>query len=84
VNNHYIIKQKCVGCGACVEKCPTDSIDLDAFSVNTDTCVLCFGCINNCQFQAMNIEYGKEKLIGFHEFLQKNNIEFELPDELRS
>ena len=84
VDNHYIIKQKCVGCGTCVEKCPTDSIDLDTFSVNTDTCVLCFGCINNCQYQAMNIEYNGEKLIGFHEFMQKNNLKFELPVELKT
>ena len=32
----------------------------------------------------MNIEYNNEKLIGFHDFLQKNNIEFELPVELKT
>ena len=84
VDNHYIIESKCVGCGTCVEKCPTDSIDLDTFSIITDTCVLCFGCINNCEYQAVNMEYSNEKLIGFHEFLEKNNLKFELPIELRS
>ena len=84
VDNHYIIEQKCVGCGTCIEKCPTNSIDLDTFSVKTDTCVLCFGCINNCEYQAVNMEYNDEKVIGFKEFLKKNNLKFELPVELRA
>ena len=84
MDNHFIIEQKCVGCGTCVEKCPTSSIDLDTFSVNTDTCVLCFGCINNCEHQAVNMEYNKEKLMGFHEYLERNNLKFELPVELKT
>ena len=84
VDNHFIIEQKCVGCGTCVEICPTNSIDPDTFSVKTDTCVLCFGCINNCEYQAVNMEYNKEKVMGFNEFLEKNNLKFELPVELRT
>jgi len=84
VENHFIIEVKCVGCGTCVERCPTDSIDLDNFSVNTDTCALCFGCINNCEYQAVNMEYNNEKLIGFYEFLERNNLKFELPVELKT
>ena len=84
VGNHTIIEEKCVGCGTCVEKCPTDSIDLDTFTVNTDSCVLCCGCINNCEYQAVNMEYSKEKIIGFKEFLKKNNLKFELPVELKT
>lgn len=83
VDNHYIIEQKCVECGVCVEKCPTNSIDLDSFSVNTDTCVLCFGCINNCQYQAMNMESSNKKLISFYEYMEKNNLNFVLPNELK-
>ena len=84
VENHTIIEENCVGCGTCVEKCPTDSIDLDTFSVDTDSCVLCCGCINNCEYQAVNMEYSKEKLIGFKDFLKKNKLEFELPAELKT
>jgi len=84
VDNHYIIEQKCVGCGVCVEKCPTNSIDLDKFSVKTDTCVLCFGCINNCEYQAVNMEYNKKKVMGFYEFLEQNNLKHELPVELKT
>lgn len=81
VDNHCIIEENCTGCGTCVEKCPTDSIDPETFSVKTDTCVLCFGCINNCEYQAVNMEYNKEKVMGFNEFLKKNNLKFELPLE---
>ena len=84
VDNHHIIEQNCVGCEACVKKCPTDSIDLDSFSVNTDSCVLCFGCINNCQYQAVNMESNNKKLIGFHEYMEKNNLKFVLPNELKT
>ena len=84
VDEHFIIKQRCVGCGTCVEKCPTNSIDLDTFSVDTETCVLCFGCINNCEYEAVNMEYNHEKLIGFHAFLEMNHLTFELPDELNT
>ncbi len=84
VDNHFIIEQKCVGCGTCVEKCPTNSIDPSTFSVKTNTCVLCFGCINNCEYQAVNMEYNNEKVMGFLEFLEKNNLTFELPVELRT
>ncbi len=84
VDNHFIIEQNCVGCGACVEKCPTNSIDLDNFSVNTGTCVLCFGCINNCQYHAVNMESNNKKLISFHEYMEKNNLKFVLPHELKA
>mgnify|MGYP000975211996 CR=1 FL=1 len=57
---------------------------LNTFSVNTDTCVLCFGCINNCDYQAVNMEYDKEKVMGFNDFLEKNNLKFELPVELKT
>ena len=84
VENHSIIETKCVGCGTCVEKCPTDSIDLNTFSVNSDTCVVCFGCLNNCEVQAVNMEYNNEKLMGFYGFLKINHLKFQLPVELKS
>jgi len=45
---------------------------------------MCFGCINNCEYQAVNIEYNKEKVMGFNEFLKKNNLKFNFPVELRN
>ena len=84
VKDHFIIEQNCVECGICVEKCPTNSIDLDTLSVNTDTCVLCFGCINNCKYRAVNMEYNNQKVMGFHDYMEINNLEFELPIELKT
>jgi ferredoxin len=84
VDNHSIIKQACVECGTCVLKCPTDSIDLDAFTINTTTCVLCFGCLNNCEYQAVNMEYKGERLISFQEYMKKTNLKFEQPVEAKT
>ena len=30
------------------------------------------------------MEYNNQKVIGFHEYLEKNNLEFELPVELKT
>ncbi|MCP3925440.1 MAG: hypothetical protein GY714_22950 [Desulfobacterales bacterium] len=76
-DNHYIIKEKCVGCGKCREKCPTKSIDPDSFTVNTDTCIFCLGCVNNCDYQAINIMYRDKRVVGFNDYLKKNNLSFE-------
>lgn len=74
IDRHQIIEDKCEGCGACVEKCPADAIALDTHSVDTDACVLCFGCINTCRNQAVLMESGGERLIGFYDFMKKNNL----------
>jgi ferredoxin len=78
VDKHSIIKEKCVGCGKCAEKCPTKSIDPDNFKVNTDTCVFCMGCINNCDHQAIYMEYGDKRVVGFNDYLKRNNLQFKL------
>ena len=84
IDKHYIFKENCVECGACIEKCPTDSIDLNTYSINTGSCVLCFGCLNNCQYDAMTMECDDKKLIGFKEFIKRNNLKLTLPSELTS
>ena len=84
VDNHSIIEQACVQCGTCVLKCPTGSIDLDTFTINTTSCVLCFGCLNNCDYQAVNMEYKNERLISFQAYLKKNNLKFQLPVEAKA
>lgn len=71
ISDHHIIKENCVQCMTCIEKCPSDSIDLDTFSVNTDTCVLCFGCINNCDYQAVNMIYNGKAVTGFNTYIRR-------------
>lgn len=82
VKNHSLIEENCVPCGACVEKCPVNAIDLDSYTVDTAICVLCFGCLNNCEYQAVHMEYSKENLIGFQDFLKQHHLEVFLPREL--
>lgn len=83
IEKHYILKDKCIACGTCVEKCPAQAIDLANHSVNREACVLCFGCLNNCPAQAMYMEYDGVRLIGFHEFLKLKNIQIMEPAELK-
>ena len=51
-------KDECVGCGTCIEKCPTEAIGLiDAIAVvNKDKCIGCGLCAFNCPEKAMSLE----------------------------
>jgi ferredoxin/flavodoxin len=82
VNNHSLVPENCVQCGACVEKCPVNAIDLAHYQVDTTVCVLCFGCINTCEYQAVHMEYGREKVTGFKQFLKQHHLDMYLPPEL--
>ena len=73
-NEHYIDRDKCIGCGTCVEKCPANAIDPLKGTVNKAVCVDCMGCINNCPVQAVKIVYWGKPLIGYHDFLRENRI----------
>lgn len=82
VENHSVIKDKCIGCGTCVEKCPVDAIDPFRETVDLESCVLCFGCLNNCPAQAVNMEYNGKRLVGYREFMKSNNLRVMEPPEL--
>ncbi len=82
VKNHSIIQKNCVQCGACSEKCPVNAIDPAQYHVDTAACVLCFGCINTCEYQAVHMEYSKKTMIGFKQFLEQHNLKLYLPPEL--
>lgn len=40
--------QKCIMCAACARVCPTGSIDVRTKTVNNETCIRCFKCLNGC------------------------------------
>ncbi len=40
--------QKCILCAACARVCPTGSIDVRNKTVNNETCIRCFKCLNGC------------------------------------
>lgn len=70
------VLSSCINIGTIKAKVPMKSKKI------RKAAVLCFGCINNCDYQAVNMEYNNEKVMGFNEFLEKNNLKFELPVEL--
>lgn len=65
----------CVGCGICVDVCPTTSlrlgplvpiarglIEMDLVSVNADSCVFCGLCSVACPFDALSLEIDDSKI----------------------
>lgn len=57
-----VIKEKCVGCGACVSACPFDAIEIiDKKAVIGDKCTACGSCIEVCPVEAIFKEEEKEK-----------------------
>jgi len=60
--------KNCVGCGICVNVCPTDSlrlgpivpiarglIEMDLVSINSDSCVFCGLCSVACPFDSLSL-----------------------------
>jgi ferredoxin len=47
----------CVGCGTCVEECPSGAISLDEVAVvSIDECVDCGTCVDVCPSGAVTLE----------------------------
>jgi NAD-dependent dihydropyrimidine dehydrogenase PreA subunit len=52
-------KDKCTGCGECVDVCPVDVYQLvegRSEPVNEDECLGCESCIEVCDFEAITVE----------------------------
>lgn len=51
-----IVADDCIGCGACVEACPTETLDLVdgvATVVEEENCVGCAACEGDCPVGAI-------------------------------
>lgn len=46
----YQINGFCMGCGCCLEVCPTGAVENSdgKFRINQDVCVSCGCCVDNC------------------------------------
>ncbi|MEW6670515.1 MAG: mercury methylation ferredoxin HgcB [Thermodesulfobacteriota bacterium] len=54
-------KEKCVGCGICIEVCPQGVIVMSnrtAHLANRDDCMECGACARNCPTEAITVEAG--------------------------
>jgi flavodoxin/NAD-dependent dihydropyrimidine dehydrogenase PreA subunit len=80
IGQHTINQDKCIGCETCIEKCPVAAIDLKASTVNKKPCIACMGCVNNCPAGAIEMTFMGNKVIGFFDFMEKNNIEISEPE----
>jgi len=47
-------QERCTGCGACVERCPTGRMRIEAFPEPPGDCVGCYGCVNVCPVDAVD------------------------------
>lgn len=54
-----INKDECVGCGVCVDDCPSEAISMDGENiavVNADECIDCGLCVDSCPTDAISME----------------------------
>ncbi len=51
-------KQKCNGCGQCVDVCPTEAISIidDKAKIEPDECISCETCLDECAKDALSME----------------------------
>ncbi len=50
-------KEKCTGCGDCVEACPSNAVQLkeEKAEVGADDCIDCGACVDACTNGAMKM-----------------------------
>jgi len=49
-------KEKCTGCGICVDACPQEAITVDDFAkIDADKCVDCGACVEECPNDAISM-----------------------------
>ncbi len=49
----YVIKEDCIGCGACASECPVECISEGSpYVIDADACISCGNCANVCPVEA--------------------------------
>ena len=51
-------QEKCNGCEACVEECPSEAISIvdDKAVIDIDACIDCGVCVDTCPAEAISME----------------------------
>lgn len=53
-------KEKCIGCGTCVQLCPVNAISFDEdgkAKIDQEKCIKCGTCEASCPVSAIKIDY---------------------------
>jgi ferredoxin len=61
VSTVLIDRDKCTGCGQCVEVCPRSIFEIrgrKAEILDRDACIECGACQRNCAFDALSVSSG--------------------------
>ena len=63
IYRNHVFRKRCNGCGICVRNCPTERLSMaNGYPKPKGTCAICFGCVNVCPTNAMQMwlftEYG--------------------------
>ena len=56
-----LMKEKCTGCGKCIEVCPHGVFEIKdnkARIIKKDYCMECGACVKNCPFDALYVKPG--------------------------
>jgi electron transfer flavoprotein alpha subunit/NAD-dependent dihydropyrimidine dehydrogenase PreA subunit len=82
-----IDREKCIGCGECVNVCVFGSISMkDNYPIITDDCRLCGSCAKACQYNAIEIKREKKKVTDWRGILifgeQRDGVILEVVYEL--
>lgn len=57
----YVVAKKCTVCGACIEKCDVNAIDMkETALIDPDRCVGCAGCIAVCPVGAIRNDWEEQ------------------------
>jgi ferredoxin len=52
-----IDKNKCIGCGDCVDVCPVEALSIEnEKAVVNDECIDCGACVNTCPEEAISLD----------------------------